>query len=223
MPRIADPELAERRRRQIMDAALACFRRRGFHQSSMHEICAEARLSPGAVYRYFPSKTDIIASIAEDDRRQADDQFAAVSNGDDLIETLCYFARRFVDLAEESGDAPLVADVIAESLRDPAFATRLLEVSAPFEKRLVATIKAGQAAGEFERTVDARRAVRIILGSLDGMCLRSTLRREDGATIAADVRALLNSLLKPRLDARAAAAHPARKPARKNAGKETAA
>jgi AcrR family transcriptional regulator len=223
MPRTANPELAERRRRQIMDAALACFRRHGFHQSSMHEICAEAALSPGAVYRYFPSKNDIIAAIAEDDRRQADAQFAAVASGEDLIDTLCYFAKRFVELADESGDAPLVAEVMAESLRDRAFAARLVNVSAPFEKRLVAAIKAGQAAGEFDRGLDARRAVRIILGALDGVCLRASLRREGGATIAGDLRALLNRLLKPQLDARRAAAHRAGGNPRKRAGKETAA
>ena len=48
MSRLANPELAERRRRQILDAALACFRRRGFHQTSMSEICTEADISAGA-------------------------------------------------------------------------------------------------------------------------------------------------------------------------------
>ncbi|MEJ0022097.1 MAG: helix-turn-helix domain-containing protein [Alphaproteobacteria bacterium] len=67
MARVADPDLTERRKRQIMEAALACFRRKGFHQSSMQEICAEAHLSSGAIYRYFPSKTDIIAAIIHAD------------------------------------------------------------------------------------------------------------------------------------------------------------
>jgi hypothetical protein len=65
--------------------------------------------------------------------------------------------------------------------------------------------------------------VRIILGALDGVCLRASLRREGGATIAGDLRALLNRLLKPQLDARRAAAHRAGGNPRKRAGKETAA
>jgi AcrR family transcriptional regulator len=68
LARLADPELAERRRRQIMDAAVGCFRRRGFHQATMAEICAEAGVSAGALYRYFSSKADIIGAIAEDKR-----------------------------------------------------------------------------------------------------------------------------------------------------------
>ena len=65
MSRLARPELAERRRRQILDAALDCFRRRGFHQTSMQEICAAAGISAGALYRYFGSKAEIITAITK--------------------------------------------------------------------------------------------------------------------------------------------------------------
>ncbi|HVK80674.1 MAG TPA: helix-turn-helix domain-containing protein, partial [Verrucomicrobiae bacterium] len=75
MARIADPLLADRRRRQIMDAAIVCFRRRGFHQASMQEICAEAGISAGALYRYFGSKADIIGAIAEESRAEGDEAF----------------------------------------------------------------------------------------------------------------------------------------------------
>ena len=36
----------------------------------MHEICGEAGMSPGALYRYFPSKESIIEAISEDHRRE---------------------------------------------------------------------------------------------------------------------------------------------------------
>ena len=59
MPKVSDEHLAARRR-QILDAALVCFSRRGFHQTPMQAIFEEARLSPGAVYRYFKSKEEIV-------------------------------------------------------------------------------------------------------------------------------------------------------------------
>lgn len=49
---------AERRDQQtqrILDAARACFVRHGFQGASMQQICAEAGMSPGALYRYFAS------------------------------------------------------------------------------------------------------------------------------------------------------------------------
>jgi len=63
MPRISDAH-RERRREQILEAARRCFIRKGFHQSSMADVFAEAGLSAGAVYRYFRSKDEIITAIA---------------------------------------------------------------------------------------------------------------------------------------------------------------
>ena len=65
MPKVSEEHLAARRR-QILDAALVCFSRSGFHQTSMQQIFEEAGLSPGAVYRYFKSKDDIVAAIASE-------------------------------------------------------------------------------------------------------------------------------------------------------------
>ena len=41
---------------QILDAAVVCFAKRGFHQASMHDISAEAGISVGLIYRYFQNK-----------------------------------------------------------------------------------------------------------------------------------------------------------------------
>jgi TetR/AcrR family transcriptional regulator, transcriptional repressor of aconitase len=63
MPKVSEEHLAARRR-QILDAALVCFSRGGFHQTSMQQIFEESGLSPGAVYRYFRGKEEIVQAIA---------------------------------------------------------------------------------------------------------------------------------------------------------------
>src|SRR5215468_11012596 len=63
MPKVSQEHL-ERRRQQILDAAASCFARQGFHATSMQDIFAAAGLSAGAVYRYFPTKTELIREIA---------------------------------------------------------------------------------------------------------------------------------------------------------------
>jgi AcrR family transcriptional regulator len=63
MPKVSEEHLAARRR-QILDAALVCFSRTGFHQTSMQAIFEESGLSPGAVYRYFKGKEEIVQAIA---------------------------------------------------------------------------------------------------------------------------------------------------------------
>jgi AcrR family transcriptional regulator len=59
------PEYLEQRRRQILEAAAARFGDQGFHQTSMQDICEAAELSPGAVYRYFKGKEEIIDAICD--------------------------------------------------------------------------------------------------------------------------------------------------------------
>jgi TetR/AcrR family transcriptional regulator, repressor for uid operon len=62
MPKVSSRYLEERKS-EIIDAAEACFLRKGFHQCTMQDICRESSLSPGAIYRYFKSKSDIIAAV----------------------------------------------------------------------------------------------------------------------------------------------------------------
>lgn len=62
MPKVSEEHM-EARRAQVIAAAIACFAEKGFHKTSMKEICERAMLSPGAVYNYFESKDEIIASV----------------------------------------------------------------------------------------------------------------------------------------------------------------
>ena len=68
--RRANVQLQSDRRDEILAAAQRCFVRSGFHGASMQDICAEAGMSPGNLYRYFPSKEALIAGIAERDRAE---------------------------------------------------------------------------------------------------------------------------------------------------------
>ena len=47
-------------RQLILDRALALFRKRGFERTTMRQIAADAGLSLGAAYYYFPSKEAIV-------------------------------------------------------------------------------------------------------------------------------------------------------------------
>jgi TetR/AcrR family transcriptional regulator, repressor for uid operon len=195
MARTADPDLAERRRGQIMDAALACFRRRGFHQTSMQEICAEANLSPGALYRYFPSKTDIITAISAADAHTRCQVIAQISS-DELIDRLVDHAERFV--AKGKKYAPLIADIMAETLRDPDLATRMRAGYAPMHALLIELIADGQARGTFDTSLDPQRAARWVIGAFDGVTMRFLMQPHVQARAMRDeLHALLMRLLAP--------------------------
>ncbi len=69
--RRADAQRQSDRREEILEAAQRCFVRSGFHGASMQEICAEANMSPGNLYRYFRSKEAIIAGIIARNQAEA--------------------------------------------------------------------------------------------------------------------------------------------------------
>ena len=50
----------EVRRSLIMDAAKALFAERPFHEIGMRDIAAEAGIAAGSIYRYFPSRDDLL-------------------------------------------------------------------------------------------------------------------------------------------------------------------
>jgi AcrR family transcriptional regulator len=108
MPKVTEAYM-EARRQQIVDAAWACFARKGYHETTMQDICQESDLSPGAIYRYFASKEAIRTAVWD---RYMD------------------WARDVLERARSQAQGPLdtLVDVIGETMwlsyfRDPAFET----------------------------------------------------------------------------------------------------
>jgi TetR/AcrR family transcriptional regulator, fatty acid metabolism regulator protein len=55
----------DERRDQILDCALAVFARQGFHETSIADICAPARIARGTLYQYFTDKRDVLAALID--------------------------------------------------------------------------------------------------------------------------------------------------------------
>src|SRR5881396_1907161 len=76
------------RRSQILDAALVCFAKRGFHQTSMHDISAEAGISVGLIYRYFANKETVISAMADRHKKEINDVLERARQAPTLLESL---------------------------------------------------------------------------------------------------------------------------------------
>ena len=62
---VKDPNLVERRRRQIADAAVQLFIAKGFHKTTTRQIASASGFSIGSLYEYFTSKEDILYMVCE--------------------------------------------------------------------------------------------------------------------------------------------------------------
>ncbi len=196
MPRLADPALPARRRAQILEAARYCFSARGFRQTTIEEICAEARVSPGALYRYFDAKADIIAAIALDARAGAEASLDQLTAGQALIDALAEMARAFF-AAFEGEESALLADIWAEAARDPDLAKALAERDRVALGRLAGAIERAARAGSIYPALSPEEAAETLLAALEGMALRRTLR-PTGGEAGRRFRALALHLLKPK-------------------------
>lgn len=87
MPKLK-PETEHARRQNILDAAQRCFARRGFHATSMQDICKEALVSPGALYVYFDSKEALIAGLCERDRAELTERLDGLCQAPDFLAAL---------------------------------------------------------------------------------------------------------------------------------------
>lgn len=117
MPKLK-PEVQQQRREHILDAAERCFARAGFHRTTMHDICKEAGVSPGALYVYFDNKEALIAGICERDRAEFAERFDALANAPDFMQALRELGEQYF-LEEPAASHRMCIEIGLESTRNP--------------------------------------------------------------------------------------------------------
>jgi len=200
VPRVADSYLRSRRR-QIMDAAIRCFARDGFHAATMQDIVAETGLSAGAIYRYFPAKEDIVAAIAAEHHATEAAAFAAAMTGDDLVSALGRLAHvslgRLAD-AEEQRWRRITVQVWGEALRDDRV-MRIVRGGLDEPVAMLADlIRRGQQDGSVSPDIDALSMARVCASIFQGLVLQQAW--DPGLDVDAyvgAVLALVGALVRP--------------------------
>lgn len=180
MPKVTEAHL-EARRQQILDAALSCFAQRGFHQTTMQDICAQAELSSGALYRYFPSKDDIIAAMGAEHRARDAAIFGEVRQRADTLGIFTELAQAYFGMlaAPESRERIRVCvELWAEALRSPAHQDSWLHNRAEVMARLEDLVRRAQRRGEINPALDATAVAQVLIGFFQAAMLQSALDPE---------------------------------------------
>jgi len=113
---------------QILEAALVCFAKRGFHQTSMHDISAEAGISVGLIYRYFQNKEAVISAMADRHKREIHDLLERARQAPTLLESLEILFTAHCCESEPRLVSAFVVDLYAEASRNPRMADLVRDV-----------------------------------------------------------------------------------------------
>jgi AcrR family transcriptional regulator len=184
MARTKDDSLHEKRQEEILLAAARVFKAKGFHAARTEDICTEAGLSAGTVFRHFPDKRAIITAIAgrELEQHQREVQQLATREGlkwltriteKELSELLC----------------PTVYDLGADSwlelVRDEAGSKQLLAVDKKLRTTLAEALSRGQAEGWVRKSLDPEGAANVILAVLSGLAIDQEIGAPTGTAATA--------------------------------------
>jgi AcrR family transcriptional regulator len=178
--RKADPELHERRRRQIIDAARARFIANGFHQTGVQDIATTADISLGLLYRYFKNKDALILEVARRDVEAVVDAIGAMPDSGVIPDLWAQHMREFVlAVASNKSEMRLLNDMQSEAARNPELLQQMqvddMRMTAAVEQKLIAQKEAGSLPPQCDPALVAIQLTVIF----DGMLVRMAIATVD--------------------------------------------
>ncbi len=196
MPRLK-PDTQRARREHILDAAELCFATRGFHRTTMQDICKEAAVSPGALYVYFDSKEALIAGIAGRDRAQFQQRFAALSGASNFLDALAQVGEQY--FVEEPPHKRLMCiEIGLESTRNPRVGEIFRSVDTFVRESFHALFQRMKDEGRIDPVLEVPALAEVFLTIGDGLFWRRAVdpNFDPKATLPAII-SVFGSLLRP--------------------------
>ena len=174
MPKVSQSYL-DARRGQILNAAITCFSRQGFHRTTMQDIVARSKLSPGAIYNYFGSKEAIIEAIANERHARERAFMDEAQKQLDVVGALKHIGDAFfgqLNDPKERRRRRVSIQLWAEAQRNPRI-RKLVRRGIDQPRVLLSTLIArGQRRKEISRELDPDATARFMIALFHGFVLQ---------------------------------------------------
>ncbi len=175
MPRISAAHEQEVRTR-IVDAAVRVFSEKGYHSSTIADVCQASGLSVGAIYTYFASKDELFRHSCDQIAARGLDELAGrLVDATSTLDRMRIAIALYVETIDEYAGAPGQVSLVqawAEADREPG----VREMLAARRERLVGAgellLRQGIVAGELPSWLDVDAVTRGFLALLDGLLLQ---------------------------------------------------
>jgi TetR/AcrR family transcriptional regulator, cholesterol catabolism regulator len=145
---VKDEKLIQKRREEMVKAAVSLFKKNGFHRTTTREIAKASGFSIGTLYEYIRSKEDILYLVCDSIydgvklRLQQD-----INSADSGIKGIEKAITAYFKVMDDMQDEVLVMYQEAKSLSEEALPYVLkkeLEMTAIFEKLLSQSVRQGE-------------------------------------------------------------------------------
>jgi AcrR family transcriptional regulator len=199
MPRIT-PARAQVRRRQIIEAALVCFARLGFHKTTMQDIVKQSALSPGAIYCHFAGKHDIIVAVVEERHRRESELLRRASSNENFASAIDDLVRDFIAVLENSEERAwrrLTVQLWAESLHDRRLGVAVRQGVDEPRAMLAGMIRRAKTRGELPGALNEDATARLLIAFFQGLVLQNAWDAGVDAAACAEALATLIGLRAP--------------------------
>lgn len=171
---MARVNIAETRRRQIVEAAILVMATRGWNEASIDEITKEAGVSRGLVSYHFKDKAELLSEMLKRcETASRDTVTEALETTDDPVERFRVVVRASLQLTK---DDPAIYEIflhfMASARSNPELGEQIRDLYRGFRAGTARTIRAMQQAGYFRKDIDADAAAARHIGAMTGFALQ---------------------------------------------------
>lgn len=158
-------KVQEERRRQILQAAVRAFARKGYHACRVSDIAKEAGVAYGLVYHYYRSKETLLEAIFKETWGS---MLATIRSVEQLDEPAREQVRKVTEIVLRTWkrDPELVRVLVREVTRSSQVQEETDEINLAYQA-LQRIVEQGQQTGEFRSDLDARLTATIWYGALE--------------------------------------------------------
>ena len=168
----------ESKKDDILSICMDTFWEKGFHRTSMRDLCSALAMSPGALYRYFSSKEEIIQAMIRRDQSLLENAFSEIPAHTSFPSILRKMHAIGEQLFGDKKSLSFYNQLHAEASVNPTIALVLKRQCASVTDRLELEVRRGQERGEIITFHDPRLLAIFIMSSFDGLAPRATVDPE---------------------------------------------
>lgn len=172
-----------------LDGAVRVFRQRGYHATSVEDLCLAMNLTAGSIYKAFSDKRTVFLAAFEryTSQRNAELQtrLKGETNGLAKIRAILHFYAESSSGKEGRQGCLVAASAMALATFDEEMAQRIEETLRRLERMLKDFVHEGQTDGSISPTIDASTAACSLLCLLQGFRVVGKLGRSRGEMVSA--------------------------------------